>query len=223
MRRATNHSPTLAEPAPPFRGIDWDDALEQRVQARLALGRGQARVEWWIAERSTTTLLSLDIIQGFHRVLFADTWPDFAGRLRGPDAGQIATNVSFGNYRGTRFEEVPGACEALSAELTKLIHQLDDALLGLERDDLRAEVARVAAYAHCQLISIHPFVNGNGRTSRACVNYFMARYGFLPLSYARPQSEYLDATRTYLQHRIIDHFADYLLSLMVPANPSEET
>ena len=154
--------------------------------------------------------------------MFGDIWPDFAGRLRGPDAGQIATNVSFGPYRGTRFEDVPGACEELSRQIGELLRQLDVVSLRGDRRELKIQVARVAAYIHCQLVLIHPFTNGNGRTSRVCVNYVRARYGFLGISYARPQSEYLDATRTYLQRRIADHFADYLEAHMEAIDPSDE-
>lgn len=204
----------MSDPSPPYRGVDWDDALEQGPEALIALGRGQARVEWWIEDQAATVPLTLASIQAFHRMMFEDIWPDFAGRLRGPDAGHVATNVSFGNYRGTRFEDIPNACEELSHQIEALLRQLDAAYSRIGRKELKAEVARVAAYAHCELVRIHPFVNGNGRTSRACISYFMARYGFLAISYARPAVEYIDAIRTYLQRRAVDHFADYLQTLM---------
>jgi fido (protein-threonine AMPylation protein) len=200
---------------PPYRGIDWDDALERTAPARRALGRGQLRVERWIAERSHFEPLTVDRVVAMHRTMFEDVWPEFAGRPRGTDPGQIAMNVSFGNYRGVRFEDVPALCDELSANLIRFALQLDSHRRSESRAHFAYEVVRVAAYTHCELVRIHPFVNGNGRTARACINYFAGRYGLLPISSNRPNSEYLDANKTYLQYRIIDHFVDYLRLIML--------
>lgn len=65
------------------------------------------------------------------------------------------------------------------------------------------------------MVRIHPFIDGNGRTARACVNYFARRYGGqMPLPFERPTvDDYKDAQRTYQQRRIYDHFADYLRTM----------
>lgn len=48
--------------------------------------------------------------------------------------------------------------------------------------------------AHFDLVSIHPFYDGNGRTSRLLMNYIQAYYG-LPLAIVREESktDYIDA------------------------------
>jgi fido (protein-threonine AMPylation protein) len=148
-------------PAPPFRGVDWDDALEQAPLVAEVLVRGHLRVERWLRQRATVARLGLSMIQSFHRVMFGDVFPDLAGRLRGPAPGCIPTNVSLGHFYGTRYEDVLAECNRMCSYLDGAITQLDEMHA---RDNLDVgELLRVAAYAHCELVHIHPFVNGNGR------------------------------------------------------------
>jgi fido (protein-threonine AMPylation protein) len=197
-------------PRPPFQGVDWDDALERMPLVGEAITLGMLRVERWLVQRASSVELNLEIVQAFHRLTFQDVFPDFAGRLRGPAPRYIPRNVSFGNYRGEVYERVPAACAELFAHVPGLIRQLDDLQAGLGDDDFDEQVLRVAAFVHCELIRIHPFVNGNGRTARSCINYFARRYGVYPLPFGRPQGDYLEANRSWLQGRAIEHFVDFL-------------
>jgi fido (protein-threonine AMPylation protein) len=159
-------------PAPPYRGVDWDDALEKHANAAEITTKGYIRAERWLKIHAPSTVLSLAIVEGLHRMIFAGLFPDFAGRLRGPSPRYVATDVEFGNYHGTRHMEVPSACQELFRNVEALISQLEGIQGILPPDDFDQEVLKVAAYVHCELIRIHPFVNGNGRTARACLNYF---------------------------------------------------
>ena len=40
----------------------------------------------------------------------------------------------------------------------------------------------IAAFTHAEFVKIHPFVDGNGRTSRIIMNYQLLKNGFLPIS-----------------------------------------
>ena len=145
----------------------------------------------------------------FHRVSFEDVFPDFAGRMRGPAPAYLPVNVSFGRFRGVPYEEVPEECARLFQRTGGLIDQLD----GLRRsgaDDLDEQALRVAAYVHCEVVRIHPFVNGNGRMARLCLHYFARRYGMRPINYERTNGGYIDANRTWPDRRVIDHFVDFL-------------
>lgn len=198
------------DPQPPFRGIDWDDSLEQPPRAVEALARGQLRVERWLAHHARTKILALRIIEGFHRQLFLEVFPDFAGRLRGPSPRYIPRNCTFGVFRGASYECVPDKCVQLCDTVVELISQLDQLRITLDEKSFDEEVLKVASYTHCSLIEIHPFVNGNGRTARTSINYFAWRYGMLPVPFERQPDGYLAANRTWLQQQAIDHFMNFL-------------
>lgn len=205
-----------ATTGPPFFGVVWDDDLEKTPPAIQAVSEGQFQAEKWLIEHAQERLLSLPVVLGLHRAMFQGVFPEAAGRLRGPAPRFIPPNVEFGNHRGERYEDVLSACETLFARVETAIHQLDDLQPRLTPEEHREQVLRAAAYVHCEMVRIHPFVNGNGRTSRLCVNYFAARYGAMALPVARPGGDYIDAIRTWFYQRTLEHFVDYLRPLWKP-------
>jgi Fic family protein len=63
----------------------------------------------------------------------------------------------------------------------------------LEPDQRPQTVLHVACKHHARFIEIHPFVDGNGRTGRLCLNFFAYRYGLKPceiLVQRPPRSDY---------------------------------
>ena len=42
----------------------------------------------------------------------------------------------------------------------------------------------IAAYLHDELVRIHPFIDGNGRTSRLLMNLYLLRHGYVLLQSA---------------------------------------
>ena len=56
----------------------------------------------------------------------------------------------------------------------------------------------LAAWTHAEFVKIHPFVDGNGRTSRMLMNYQLMSNGFLPISIAKETKlEYFQALEAY--------------------------
>lgn len=56
---------------------------------------------------------------------------------------------------------------------------------------------RYAALAHYKLVDIHPFVDGNGRTSRLIMNLILLKAGYPPVMILKEQREkYYDALKT---------------------------
>jgi fido (protein-threonine AMPylation protein) len=198
---------------PPYRDIDWDDPLEQTAAAAAITTRGILRVELWLRANASATPLTLTLVTGIHRTMFEGLFPDFAGRLRGPAPRYVPSDVEFGNYHGVRHLEVPAACEMLFRDIGRLVDQLDAMRAILDADEWSREALKVAAYLHCEIVRIHPFVNGNGRTARVCLNYFAWRYGMAPVAITRPKGEYLEANVTWLQLRVIEHMVDFLAPL----------
>ena len=72
----------------------------------------------------------------------------------------------------------------------------------------------LAAWTHAEFVRIHPFVDGNGRTSRMIMNYQLMAQGFLPVSIAKENRlEYFDALEAYAVNGGLQPFADMIAEL----------
>lgn len=72
----------------------------------------------------------------------------------------------------------------------------------------------LAAWTHAEFVRIHPFADGNGRTSRLMMNYQLIANGFLPISIAKENRlEYFSALEAYAMQRDLKPFADMIASL----------
>ena len=112
-------------------------------------------VEKWADSRPTEPLTEADLL-AVHKEVLADVHPDDAGRFR---AGRVLIT-------GTRFVP-PG-----SPKFPELI-------AGLLALAARPGVAPAvqAAELHYNLVAVHPFVDGNGRTARLLMNHHLLRHG----------------------------------------------
>lgn len=72
----------------------------------------------------------------------------------------------------------------------------------------------LAAWTHAEFVRIHPFQDGNGRTSRLIMNYQLMICGFLPVSIAKENRlDYYNALDKYATEGILDDFANMLAEL----------
>ncbi|MHA6533947.1 Fic family protein [Paenibacillus sp. BAC0078] len=77
-----------------------------------------------------------------------------------------------------------------------------------------ADVIELAAWTHAEFVRIHPFADGNGRTSRLIMNYQLMVNGFLPISIAKESRlDYFIALEAYAVDRNLKPFADMIASL----------
>lgn len=104
-------------------------------------------------------ILDYGFMMGLHRRMFADVWT-WAGTPR-----RRETNIGVTPYL------IPTQCQL----------RLDDAKFWhaegtFEPDDLAARI-------HCRLVSIHPFVNGNGRCTRLMADLYRSSTGAQPFTW----------------------------------------
>lgn len=72
----------------------------------------------------------------------------------------------------------------------------------------------LAAWTHAEFVKIHPFVDGNGRTSRMLMNYQLMAGGFLPISIAKESRlEYFEALEAYAVDCNLTPFAEMVTAL----------
>jgi Fic family protein len=112
-------------------------------------------------------------------------------------------NVSAGGSYFVSFDKVPDYTQRL---VTNLSAQLQQAAT------LPAQL-QLSFVTHFDLVSIHPFYDGNGRTSRLLMNFIQA-YFELPLSivYKEDKKEYFDALVVSRQTENTAPFEDFMAS-----------
>jgi Fic family protein len=72
----------------------------------------------------------------------------------------------------------------------------------------------LAAWTHAEFVKIHPFEDGNGRTSRLIMNYQLMINGFLPISIAKENRlEYFETLEAYAVDGDLKPFAEMIASL----------
>lgn len=116
----------------------------------------------WIKQRVSSgskNILEQDILL-IHETILKGIDEDNAGRYRKVPVRISGSNVILPNYL-----KVP---ELVKNMLTWLKKQSD------------LHPVEIAAEAHYQLVSIHPFVDGNGRTARLLMNMILMLHGYPP-------------------------------------------
>lgn len=72
----------------------------------------------------------------------------------------------------------------------------------------------LAAWTHAEFVCIHPFIDGNGRTSRLIMNYQLMINGFLPVSIAKENRlEYYNALEEYAVSGKLGRFSELIGAL----------
>lgn len=71
-----------------------------------------------------------------------------------------------------------------------------------------------AAWTHAEFVKIHPFVDGNGRTSRLIMNYQLMANGFLPISIKKESRlEYFNSLEAYAVKNDLCYFENMIVDL----------
>lgn len=72
----------------------------------------------------------------------------------------------------------------------------------------------LAAWTHAEFVRIHPFVDGNGRTSRLLMNYQLLKNGYLPVSIAKENRlDYYNALEEYAVNGDLTVFSNLVAEL----------
>lgn len=97
----------------------------------------------------------------------------------------------------TGWEEAGASPEDTEEELKELLEELRDI------DDEKALTA--AAYFHVKFENIHPFADGNGRTGRIVMNYFLVVHDHPPITiYEEDRKGYYEALEVWDREQELD-------------------
>ena len=91
--------------------------------------------------------------------------------------------------------------------------QIKDFYINLETNKT-ANPIELAAWTHAEFVSIHPYVDGNGRTSRLIMNYQLMSGGYLPISISKEvRLSYFEKLETYALTGNLEPFVDMIATL----------
>ncbi len=110
-------------------------------------------------------------------------------------------NVSAGGHYFVAYDKVPSLTNQLTEAIT----------IQLEHATTIEEKLQLSFRAHYELVTIHPFYDGNGRTSRLMMNYVLERSG-LPLCilYKEDKALYYEALQKGQQQGVLQPFYDFM-------------
>ncbi|MDP4096392.1 Fic family protein [Paenibacillus sp. P96] len=95
----------------------------------------------------------------------------------------------------------------------EMYRQVKDFYVDLSEKSI-SNVIELAAWTHAEFVRIHPFTDGNGRTSRLIMNYQLMAHGFLPISIAKEERlSYFNALEAYAVNQDLSPFADMIAVL----------
>ena len=146
--------------------ITYRQDLNEAEQTNIAAGTVWA---WRLRRRD---LLTEEFLRQLHKRLFGKVWA-WAGEFRRTE-------------RNIGIEPVRIPVELRTA--------FDDARYWIEHETFPPD--EIAVRLHHRLVAIHPFPNGNGRTTRLMGDLVVARLGCEPLTWGRQSLTDVSETRT---------------------------
>jgi Fic family protein len=130
-------------------------------------------IEQWVASGRASAPVDERDLLAVHAQVLADIEPASAGRFRSERV----------LIRGTRF--VPPASRNFDVLLPALLQRTT-------RSELH--VAMRAAELHYNLVAVHPFIDGNGRTARLMMNHLLLASGYpFAIIEVQTRAKYLEA------------------------------
>jgi fido (protein-threonine AMPylation protein) len=146
----------------------------ERIAERVALATTAA-----VAHGAAHRPISAADVRGLHEIAFASAFPQDAGRLR-----VRGEEVQYGIVIGTLERPIPSAARATAGvrvppRLEKACEEFNKAIKVIEAQEtvFLGELVFVAVRLYAKVLSIHPFVDGNGRTAFTLLQYALVRCG----------------------------------------------
>jgi fido (protein-threonine AMPylation protein) len=131
-----------------------------------------------------------------------------AGRPRARGYG--SEYLVFGPHRSAQRDEVGARLDAQLALAERSVRSL---LENQDHPEFVSSSIHAALWTHAEVIRIHPFEDGNGRSSRMLLNAILVRLGLRPISFDVPKDEYISCLNHYFLADEIQPLIDLALRL----------
>lgn len=94
----------------------------------------------------------------------------------------------------------------------EMYHQVKNFYKDLIIKEQNLNPIQLACWTHAEFVKIHPFADGNGRTSRLIMNYQLMRNGFLPISITKEDRFlYFESLEKYVANKDLSCFIDLVI------------
>jgi len=124
----------------------------------------------------------------------------------------IFSAISGGVYRNSGIR-ITGASHR-PPEPNEMYYQIKDFYYSLNEKSSKYNPIELAAYTHAEFVRIHPFPDGNGRTSRLIMNYQLMHNGYMPISIQnKDKLNYYNALEEYAVNNNLESFTKIIFDL----------
>ncbi len=183
-------------PEPPIEFPSGDPVREYTPEEKRRFTERLHRLATAIHSGTLTTAhFTRAFLCELHGQLFEDI-RDHAGRNRSSNFG--SEHLSFGPNRSVHksvvVEQLDEIFQQVNRSLPSFSANLTDA--GYEE-----KAIHLAVWAHAEIIRVHPFEDGNGRTSRLILDCILVKLGLRPIPIEACKQEYTDALNAYFAQR----------------------
>lgn len=152
--------------------------------------------------------VSTDGLREMHRRLF-DGVRGHAGRFRARAFGD--EHLTFGPNRSVHRDRVLPELEDVFKKLDRSVQSF---LANPDAQDYERSALHVAVWAHAEVVRIHPFLDGNGRSSRLLMNAVLVGLGLSPIAVEAIKQEYNEALNHYFRSKDLQVLVDLMLQLV---------
>lgn len=184
---------------------DYNDDEKQRLTSNLALVAGEVHRGLWSSRPvSASTLCDL------HARIFGGV-RDHAGKHRRDGWG--TEHLVFGPNRSLHRDAVAEALESAFREAHRSIQSLQE---NESAEEYEHSAIHVAVWLHAEIVRVHPFEDGNGRSSRLVMAQVLVLLGMRPIPVEATKQEYTSMLNAYFRMRSIQPLVDLFLRLADP-------
>ncbi len=152
---------------------------------------------------------TVELLRDIHRHIFTSV-RGHAGKPRARDFG--AEYLVFGPHRSSHRSKVEVEIGALFELIRRKLREIQDYIEAPNYDE---EAIKLALWAHAEIIRIHPFEDGNGRSCRLLMDHLLVALSLKPIPVEACKQEYIETLNTYMNTRNIQPLLDLFLRLYI--------
>ena len=155
------------------------------------------------------TDFSVDMLKGLSAIVMKNTGSVYNTALGSFDASKgdlrlVNVTAGAGGKSYLNYQKVPAKLEAFC-------QQVNERRAALASDDVISQYM-LSFDAHFQLVTIHPWVDGNGRMSRLVMNHLQFESGLIPVKVNKEdKAEYIQALINSREHDSMGPFREFML------------